>query len=280
MILEVADIRVKTDQQSEFEQAAHHGIQTVIARSKGFRGYQVRRSIESPDRYLLLLEWDTLEDHTVGFRSSAAYAQWRTLVVDFFAQPPFVEHFAATRPSAEQQTDKGGPVQEFSDCHVGIRTILDELTALAATTDTTASRPETAGRVLRFFSEVVTAHHQEEESELFTAVLADATAGSERSRVESLIRQLTDEHRSIEHSYSTLVPSLLAIEQRTDAAVDAEAVSRVVDRYRAHAQLEETEFLPLAREILGRNSDHLAALGLSLHMRHTTPDIRRKFGAI
>jgi len=96
MILEVADIRIAPGRQAEFEQAVHRGIQTVIAKSTGFRGYQVRHGIESPERYLLLLEWDTLEDHTVGFRGSAAYAQWRSIVVDFFAQPPSVEHFEAT----------------------------------------------------------------------------------------------------------------------------------------------------------------------------------------
>ena len=96
MILEVADIRITPGRQAEFEQAVHHGIRTVIARSKGFRGYQIRQSIESPERYLLLLEWDTLEDHTVGFRGSAAYTQWRSIVFDFFAQPPFVEHFTST----------------------------------------------------------------------------------------------------------------------------------------------------------------------------------------
>jgi heme-degrading monooxygenase HmoA len=98
MILEVADIRITPGRQAEFERAVHRGIQTVIAESKGFRGYQVRHGIESPERYLLLLEWDTLEDHTVGFRGSAAYAQWRGIVADFFAQPPFVEHFTLTNP--------------------------------------------------------------------------------------------------------------------------------------------------------------------------------------
>jgi heme-degrading monooxygenase HmoA len=93
MILEVADIQIASDRQREFERAAHHGIQTVIAKARGFRGYQVRHSIESPQRYLLLLEWDTLEDHTVGFRGSDAYSQWRGIVSDYFAQPPVVEHF-------------------------------------------------------------------------------------------------------------------------------------------------------------------------------------------
>lgn len=98
MILEVADIRIVPGREAEFAEAAHRGIQTVIAKSKGFLGYQVRHSIESPQRYLLLLEWETLEDHTVGFRGSAAYAEWRSIVMDFFAAPPFVEHFKLERP--------------------------------------------------------------------------------------------------------------------------------------------------------------------------------------
>ena len=93
MVLEVADIRIKPGQQEQFVKAAHLGLSTVIAKSKGFRGYQVHHSIESPDRYLLLLEWDTLEDHTVGFRSSPAMAEWRSIVSSFFAQAPFTEHF-------------------------------------------------------------------------------------------------------------------------------------------------------------------------------------------
>jgi heme-degrading monooxygenase HmoA len=98
MILEVADIRIPPGRQADFEQAAHRGIQTVIARSKGFCGYQIRHSIETPERYLLLLEWETLEDHTVGFRGSAAYAEWRSIVRDFLAVPPSVEHFTLERP--------------------------------------------------------------------------------------------------------------------------------------------------------------------------------------
>jgi len=93
MILEVADIRIVPGRQAEFEQAVQHGLRTVFPQAKGFRGSKVQHSIESPERYLLLLEWDTLEDHTVGFRGSAAFTQWRSIVSDFFAKPPFVEHF-------------------------------------------------------------------------------------------------------------------------------------------------------------------------------------------
>ena len=94
MILEVADIRVHPGQGAEFEKAAELGLSTVFPKAKGFRGHEVRRSIESPDRYVLLLRWDALEDHTVAFRESTLYGEWRSIVSGFFAQPPFVEHFA------------------------------------------------------------------------------------------------------------------------------------------------------------------------------------------
>ena len=94
MILEHADIRIDPARAAEFEEAILRGASTVIAHAKGFRGYKVNRSIESPGRYLLMIYWDTLEDHTVGFRGSDAFAQWRAIVGPFFAQPPVVEHLA------------------------------------------------------------------------------------------------------------------------------------------------------------------------------------------
>ena len=94
MILEIADIRIQPGKQAAFEKAAQQGLTTVFPKAKGFRGHEVRHSIESPERYVLLLRWEKLEDHTVEFRGSPLYAEWRGLVSEFFAQPPFVEHFA------------------------------------------------------------------------------------------------------------------------------------------------------------------------------------------
>ena len=93
MILEHADIRIDPSKAKDFEEAIERGARTVIAHAKGFQGYKVNRSIESPGRYVLTIEWDTLEDHTVGFRESPAFADWRAIVGPFFAAPPVVEHF-------------------------------------------------------------------------------------------------------------------------------------------------------------------------------------------
>lgn len=100
MILELADIRIHPGQQVAFEEAIQRGLATVIHHAQGFQGYKVNRGIESTERYLLQIFWDTLEDHTIGFRESPAYAEWRAIVGPFFASPPVVEHFDLVAKSA------------------------------------------------------------------------------------------------------------------------------------------------------------------------------------
>lgn len=93
MILELADIRIQPGKQAEFDEAIQRGLRTVIARAQGMRGFKVNKGIETPERYVLQIFWDTLEAHTVGFRESPLFAEWRAIVGPFFAQPPVVEHF-------------------------------------------------------------------------------------------------------------------------------------------------------------------------------------------
>jgi heme-degrading monooxygenase HmoA len=95
VILEIADIRIAEGRQAEFDAAIRLGLDTVVSRAAGFRRATVRRSLETPTRYVLQIEWDTLEAHTVGFRQGPLFAQWRAIVGPFFAQPPLVEHFEA-----------------------------------------------------------------------------------------------------------------------------------------------------------------------------------------
>ena len=93
MILELADIRIQPGRQAEFDEAIRQGLDTVIAKAKGFRGYKVNKGVESPERYLLMIFWETLENHTVDFRGSPLFQEWRAIVGPFFAGPPTVEHF-------------------------------------------------------------------------------------------------------------------------------------------------------------------------------------------
>jgi heme-degrading monooxygenase HmoA len=94
MILELADIRIQPGTQSEFDVAIVRGVRQVIANCKGFRGYKINKGIESPERYVLMIFWETLENHTVDFRESAAFQEWRSLVGPYFSAPPTVEHFS------------------------------------------------------------------------------------------------------------------------------------------------------------------------------------------
>ena len=100
MILEHADIRIHPGQQAAFDEAIKRGVETVISKAKGFEGYTVNKGIESPERYVLQIFWTTLENHTVDFRQSAAFADWRAIVGPFFAGPPTVEHFNLVTKSA------------------------------------------------------------------------------------------------------------------------------------------------------------------------------------
>jgi heme-degrading monooxygenase HmoA len=91
MILEIAQIDVKPGMEAEFEA----GVKTaapLFKRAKGCQALEVQRSIETPTRYRLLIRWDTLENHTVDFRGSADYQEWRRLVGHCFAEPAHVEH--------------------------------------------------------------------------------------------------------------------------------------------------------------------------------------------
>ena len=100
MILEIADIRIKPGTHVEFESAIEKGVKNVIAKARGFKGYKLNKGIESPERYVLMIFWQTLENHTVDFRESPAFQEWRALVGPYFAGPPAVEHFALLSKSA------------------------------------------------------------------------------------------------------------------------------------------------------------------------------------
>ena len=100
MILEIADIRIQPGQQAAFEEALQRGIDTVASKAQGFLGFKLNKGIESPERFVLMIFWATLEDHTVGFRQGPLFPQWRAIVGPFFAGPPVVEHFTLVAKSA------------------------------------------------------------------------------------------------------------------------------------------------------------------------------------
>ncbi|QFY41906.1 antibiotic biosynthesis monooxygenase [Candidatus Methylospira mobilis] len=92
MVLEIAILNVAAGREAEFE-AAFHQASKIIASMQGYVSHQLQHCIETPSQYALLVNWATLEDHTQGFRGSAQYQEWRTLLHHFYDPFPTVEHY-------------------------------------------------------------------------------------------------------------------------------------------------------------------------------------------
>lgn len=92
MILEVAILDVKPGRETEFE-ASFEKAQNIISSMHGYVSHQLQNCVENSSRYILLVNWETLEDHTIGFRKSAQYQEWRSLLHHFYDPFPVVEHY-------------------------------------------------------------------------------------------------------------------------------------------------------------------------------------------
>lgn len=92
MILEVAILDVIPDKIEEFEKNFIEA-QKIISSMKGYNNHQLQKCIEMQNRYILLVEWQTLEDHTEGFRKSEEYKKWKHLLHHFYDPFPIVEHY-------------------------------------------------------------------------------------------------------------------------------------------------------------------------------------------
>ncbi|MFC4321592.1 antibiotic biosynthesis monooxygenase family protein [Litchfieldia salsa] len=92
MILEAVLLQVKSGMEQDYENAfakASH----IISSMKGYISHELQRCLEVDGKYLLLVKWETLEDHTIGFRESSEYQQWKELLHHFYDPFPVVEHF-------------------------------------------------------------------------------------------------------------------------------------------------------------------------------------------
>jgi heme-degrading monooxygenase HmoA len=105
MILEVAMLNVRGGQSAAFEQAFVEA-QPIIRSMEGYVSHHLQRCLEAPDRYLLLVNWRRLEDHTIGFRQSAGYHEWKRLLHHFYDPFPTVEHFETVLESTASTFDR------------------------------------------------------------------------------------------------------------------------------------------------------------------------------
>ena len=95
MVLEIAHVTVLPDHEAAFESALNEAATTVLVRADGFRKFTAYGwCVERPSVFLFTIEWNTLEDHVVGFRGSELFGEWRALIGEHFDGAPVVEHFA------------------------------------------------------------------------------------------------------------------------------------------------------------------------------------------
>lgn len=99
MILEVALLHVRPGMRGAFEEAFRKAS-SIICAMPGYISHQLQRCIEAPDRYLLLVNWETLEAHTVGFRGSPEYQDWKRMLHHFYDPFPTVEHYESVLSNA------------------------------------------------------------------------------------------------------------------------------------------------------------------------------------
>jgi heme-degrading monooxygenase HmoA len=92
MILEAAMLQVKQGMERDFE-GAFRNASKIISSMKGYVSHELQRCLEVEGKYLLLVKWESLEDHTVGFRESSEYQEWKKLLHHFYDPFPTVEHF-------------------------------------------------------------------------------------------------------------------------------------------------------------------------------------------
>ena len=92
MILEVAILNIKPEKQNDFE-PTFQVASKIISSMKGYISHELRKCVENENQYILLVKWEKLEDHTVGFRESEEYQEWKALLHGFYEPSPVVEHY-------------------------------------------------------------------------------------------------------------------------------------------------------------------------------------------
>jgi heme-degrading monooxygenase HmoA len=104
MILEVADLQIKPDLEKDFEEAFYMAS-SIISSMHGYVSHSLKRCMEHKNKYLLLVWWETIEDHEIGFRQSIEYQQWKNLLHHFYDPFPTVLHYETRFSGLESRTN-------------------------------------------------------------------------------------------------------------------------------------------------------------------------------
>lgn len=174
---------------------------------------------------------------------------------------------------ARQSTATDAPLQDFSRCHVGFVTVLETALGLPEMIATAARSRSCAADLLKMFRDSLLAHHHDEERDLFPAVVRVAQPGDEAERAGTMVAQLVREHREIAQLWEQLKPAVQGVANGYLPRLDAALLQELVQRFNEHVRTEEEEFLPFAQQVLARQAEDMAMLGLALHRRHEAEEI-------
>ena len=188
-------------------------------------------------------------------------------------EPNFQKGCAMSDTPTRQATEADAPLQDFSKCHVGFVTVLETALGLPEMIVTAARSRSCAADMLKMFRDRLLAHHDDEERDLFPAVLRVAQPGDEADRARTMVAQLVREHREIAQLWKQLEPAVQAIANGYLPQLDSALLHELVRRFNEHVRIEEEEFLPFAQQVLARQAEDMAMLGLALHRRHEAEEI-------
>lgn len=165
------------------------------------------------------------------------------------------------------------PLQDFSRCHEEFVALLADSLGLPAKLAAAAEARACAADLLKMFRDHLLAHHDDEERDLFPAVIQVARPGDEAARAQAMVTQLVKEHREIAQIWKQLEPKVQSVANGYLPTLDAELLQELVRRFNEHVRAEEEEFLPFAQRVLARQSQDMTALGLALHRRHEATEV-------
>jgi len=164
------------------------------------------------------------------------------------------------------------PLEMLAACHVRIQrqcATLSRLVPHLAQHGSDGQARSAAANIVRYFDSSALDHHQDEEQDLFPALI-ESMAGSDAVCIKALTQGLSDEHRKLEQGWRTLKPLLERIAAGEPATLAADAVARFVDLYEQHIRREEDELLPMAARLLGDTD--IDSIGRAMRLRRGIPD--------
>lgn len=173
-----------------------------------------------------------------------------------------------TSSNARQPVYMSAPLAEFSKCHGQFVAQLHNALYLPDLVASAARARAMADDLLKLFHKGLLAHHEDEERELFPAVLHAAEPGDEALKAQAMVDQLVREHGDVKLLWKKIEPAVQGVCDGQLPELDTALLDDLVQHFFAHVHFEEEEFLPLAQHILERHNGDITKLGHALHVRH------------